>query len=320
MITKDVKPYGAGEMCYVDIKSPYGKPGDLRVTRPEPFILPTDKPVAIQLSGGRTSGMLLKHLLDANPDWREDWHILFQNTGREMPETLDFIQQMSQNWGANVTWLEYTTDNAELFQIVGHNSADRSGKPFEQLIEKKKMLPNVVMRFCTEEMKIRTAKRYLQSLGYEYWYTVVGFRADETSRVSGLEKRRRERETPLTPLYHAGITKQMVSDWWKNQPFNLNLPDNGGKTPLGNCDGCFLKSEKNLASLCRTHPDRAEWWAEQETKVKKAGTADSAGTFNKDTSWRELIEFVRNQPDFIHDLDDEESPFCTTSYGGCAEY
>lgn len=284
------------------------------------FVLPTDRPVAIQLSGGRTSGMLLKHIIDANPKWNPEWHILFQNTGREMTETLDFVQDMSNHWGAAVTWLEYTTDNDDLFQIVGHNSASRNGKPFDQLIDKRQMLPNVMMRFCTEELKIRTAKRYLMSCGYEAWYTIIGFRADEPKRVFNIGNRKRERETPLTPLYYAGVTRRMVSQWWKKQPFNLKLPDNNGKTPLGNCDGCFLKSEKNLASLCRMHPERAEWWAKQETKIKKAGTTDTADTFHKDTAWADLLRFVKEQPDFIHDLPDDESPLCVTSYGSCTEY
>lgn len=283
------------------------------------FILPKS-PVALQLSGGRTSGKMLRHTLDANPVWHPDWHILFQNTGREMPETLDYVQAMSNNWGCKITWLEYTTDNEAFFQVVGHNSANRDGKPFAQLIEKRRMLPNVMMRFCTEEMKIRTAKRYLLSLGYTAWHTVIGFRADEPKRVFNLNNRKRERETPLTPLYHAGVTKRMVYQWWKEQTFNLKLPDNNGKTPLGNCDGCFLKSEKTLAYLARNYPDRAAWWAAQEQKIKKAGTTDTAGTFHKDTAWQDLIDFVRESPDFIHSLNESESPFCVTNYGSCTEY
>lgn len=284
------------------------------------FILP-DGPVSIQNSGGRTSGMMAKLIWDANRDrWRDDWRFLFQNTGREMPETLDFIQNQTNHFGIPITWLEYTTDNDSFFQVVGHNSANRTGRPFEQLIEKRKMLPNVVMRFCTEEMKVRTAKRYLLSLGFEKWHSVVGFRADEKKRVVRIydPKNKRERETIMTPLYDAGITRRMVSDWWKTQSFNLKLEDVDGNTPLGNCDGCFLKSEKNLAWVARKYPERAQWWKQQEEKLKTV--AGSASTFNKDTSWDDLIRFVREQPDFIHDLSDEESPLCATAYGSCTEY
>lgn len=285
-----------------------------------PFLLP-DGPVAIQNSGGRTSGMLSKLILDANRDrWREDWVFLFQNTGREMPETLDFVQAQANHFGVRTVWLEYTTDNDQFFQVVGHNSANRDGRPFEQLIEKRQMLPNAVMRFCTEEMKIRTAKRYLLSLGWERWHTVVGFRADEPDRVLRINdpENKRERETVLTPLAAAGITRRMVSDWWKEQPFNLRLPDNNGKTPLGNCDGCFLKSEKVLAGIARDYPGRAQWWAKMEERWKTL--AGTAATFHKDTSWKELIEYVIKSPSFIFDLPDEESPLCVSSYGSCTEY
>tara|TARA_R110000796_G_scaffold144294_1_gene261024 strand:+ start:157 stop:1476 length:1320 start_codon:yes stop_codon:yes gene_type:complete len=72
----------------------------------DPYKLP-DGPVAIQFSGGRTSGYMLKKILDrydgALPD---DCHVLFQNTGREMPETLDFVHECQTQWNVPIVWLE----------------------------------------------------------------------------------------------------------------------------------------------------------------------------------------------------------------------
>ncbi len=56
-------------------------------------------PAIISFSGGRTSGMMLRKILDAHggtlpPDVR----VLFANTGKEMLETLDFVRECSDRW------------------------------------------------------------------------------------------------------------------------------------------------------------------------------------------------------------------------------
>ena len=276
------------------------------------FILPKDRAVAIQFSGGRTSGMLLNRIVEANNGLPDNAYVLFQNTGREREETLDFVQCCEQNFGCRIHWLEFNNEYRELFEVVGHNSASRNGEPFQRLIEQKKYLPNVVTRFCTEVLKVRTARRFMVSEGFKKWYVTVGFRADEKKRVDRLAESNRRREIPLCPLYDAGITKRHVSEFWQNMPFNLELTDVSGSTPEGNCDGCFLKSEKSRAWLAKYHPDKAEWWAELERQM--------GSTFDKKVSWRELIDNAQQQRDWIFDLGDEHSPYCTTNYGGCHEY
>ena len=45
----------------------------------------------IAFSGGRTSAYMLHHILEANGGLPERVEVTFQNTGREMPQTLDFV-------------------------------------------------------------------------------------------------------------------------------------------------------------------------------------------------------------------------------------
>ena len=118
--------------------------------------------VQISLSGGRTSAYMLHHILEANGSLPERVQVLFANTGREMPQTIDFVQELASRWGVYVTWLEYDrVDNKVGYKVVNHNSCSMNGEPFEKLVESKQYLPNVMMRFCTEELKVRTMKRYL---------------------------------------------------------------------------------------------------------------------------------------------------------------
>lgn len=75
-----------------------------------PYLLPAGN-VQIAFNGGRTSGYLLRQILDANGGLPDDELVLttFQNTGREMPETLDFVAEVGSRWGVPIAWLEYQT-------------------------------------------------------------------------------------------------------------------------------------------------------------------------------------------------------------------
>ncbi|MDR9395766.1 MAG: phosphoadenosine phosphosulfate reductase family protein [Roseovarius sp.] len=276
-----------------------------------PYLLP-DGNVQIAFSGGRTSAYMLHQILEANGDLPEGVVVTFQNTGREMPETLDFVAECGERWGVPIVWLEYLPHDPG-FEVVGHNSASRNGEPFEALIEKRKFLPNQQARFCTTELKIRTAKKYLRSLGWDYWTNCVGIRGDEGSRLKEEGVRHGDRWTIWQPLAHAGVTKHHVALFWRQQSFDLRLPNMRGSTPLGNCDGCFLKSEANIAALAREYPERAAWWERMEARASEL-TSGSGGTFSKRYSRADLRDFVARQGDWIFD---DEDALCQADDGEC---
>ncbi|MBL9048478.1 MAG: phosphoadenosine phosphosulfate reductase family protein [Tabrizicola sp.] len=232
---------------------------------PSPYLLP-EGCVQIAFSGGRTSAYMLRQILDANGGIPDRAVVTFQNTGREMPQTLDFVQEVGERWGVPMVWLEYRP-TAPWFEIVSHNSASRDGEPFDALIDKKKYLPNQQTRFCTIELKIRTAKRYLVSLGWKHWTNATGIRADEPHRLN--KPNPKDRWTTWNPLAEAGVGRHHVTAFWEAQPFDLRLPNVGGNCWLGNCDGCFLKSEAHVAAFARDFPARAAWWERMEAKIRQ---------------------------------------------------
>lgn len=274
----------------------------------EHFVLPPGK-VQISFSGGRTSAFMLYQILEANGGIPEErCEVIFCNTGREMPQTLDFVAEAGRRWGVAITWLEWRPAKP-LFEVVGYQGASRNGEPFETLIEKRRYLPNQAQRFCTEELKVLTAKRYLRSLGWDRWTNCIGIRADEAHRAGGGKQDRWERWHPLVA---AGVTKRVVSEFWRRQPFDLQLPNVNGSCWLGNCDGCFLKSEASLAALIRDFPDRAAWWEQMEAKIPP--TRGRALTFSKRYSRRELREFIERQGDWLFST---EGALCQASDGEC---
>lgn len=261
------------------------------------------EPTCISFSGGRTSAYLLWRVLQSNNGLPDDAIVCFANTGKEEEATLQFIQDCSKNWNVKIYWLEYRANEVG-FEEVDFFTASRNGEPFEQLILKKKYLPNPVTRFCTVEMKIRTIHKFLKSKGWKHnekmdW---VGIRADEQRRAAKISRDR-------TPLVTAGITAKDVGEFWSKQSFDLGLPNVNGKTMHGNCDLCFLKGAGQTLSLIKEKPERAVWWARMETLVQTSDkTFGNGDRFRKDRpSYAEMMKYADKQIDMF---DDDESIAC----------
>ena len=269
-----------------------------------PYTLP-DENVLISFSGGRTSGYMLHEILAANDGLPSRAKVTFANTGREMPATLDFVHECGNRWGVHITWLEYTRRNKKVgFQIVNHNSAARDGEPFKEALEQPKILPNVHRRFCTQELKVKTIKRFLVKEGWKKWTQCIGIRADEKRRIKTSTEKRWDNWYPLND---ANATKQTVMQFWKSQPFDLEIMRGSG-----NCDGCFLKSEATLAAMWREHPGRMQWWADIENwKSKQIG---KKAHFHATRTYEDLGQFVENQADWIFD---DEAFLCQADDGEC---
>ena len=288
---------------------------------PEKFNCPT----LISFSGGRTSGYMLYKIIEAYdgvlPD---DVHVLFANTGKEMPETLDFINDCAVNWNVNVRWLEVDIhDERPIYRTkeVTYETASRNGEPFEELIRRKKMLPNVAQRLCTIIMKIDVMNRFMRLHGYKEWANVVGLRYDEPSRVA---KQRKQNEsgknkwTSLVPLYDNKVMVEDVARFWESNDFDLRLPNHNGKTQAGNCDLCFLKGTKTLIKIIQEKPELADWWIKQEDAIKKMNVGTeyenrtvSTSSFNRTRTYRDLVEMAKLDAKQVELFDDDSrSCFC----------
>ena len=283
---------------------------DSKIT--DPFLI--TGPAVISFSGGRTSAYMLWRILQAHGDTLpDDVLVIFANTGREMPATLDFVQDCAIHWDVPVKWLEYRWEpGGPSAEQVSHNSASRNGEPFATLLRSKKMLPNPVSRFCTIELKIRTIKRYVRSLGWAHWTNVIGLRADEPGRVEKAldpERTKKDRWHNACPLSSAGIEEYHILQFWKKQPFDLRL---AGPWE-GNCDGCFLKSRAAISRMITDHPDRMTWWAAQEQVPRGAGRG---ATFRADReSYTKMTEIVRDQGTLPFDLNEKALPCDMASCG-----
>jgi len=264
----------------------------LGIEQSRPYIIPVHEPAMLSFSGGRSSGFLLANTLEVNGGQPENLHIVFANTGKEMPQTLDFVRDCGLNFNCKIIWLEYRFDfenRRTRFVEVSYEAASRKGEPFEQLIAAKKMLPNVATRFCTEELKIKTMQRYMRSIGHRDYMNIIGLRYDEPSRIAKMRAKNNDKRLrqSFAPLNTAKVSKSMVGDFWRSMSFDLALDNQNGTTPLGNCDMCFLKGKKKLSSIGRDYPELSDWWIAQEKSIQK--TLPASGN-------RENASFIKGLP------------------------
>jgi hypothetical protein len=227
-------------------------------------------------SGGKTSAYMVIHYYQPGD------LVIFCDTGREHPKTYKFINDFEAHENIPIIRLQYEGG-------------------FEGMLSKKKAVPNQFKRFCTVELKIKTCRRYLRSLGIMKYENFVGFRYDEPLRV----KRRKQMWKQVVdkfPLYDDKIDKQIINAFWNTKPYNLEIP-----SILGNCTLCFMKGKNAILSILASYPELAEPWIADE-KLK-------GYTYLKDISIEQLKQIAENNLFKGYDLTQMSPAFdcaCTT--------
>jgi hypothetical protein len=146
-------------------------------------------------------------------------------------------------------------------------------------------------------MKAKTIKRYLKNylkLDISDVEMILGIRADEPNRYYKLKDSNRNGWENVMPLFKDNITKKHIFEFWKKQPFDLNI-----NSHEGNCDLCFLKGSTKKIELLRQNPKVADWWIEMEKNIN--------ATFNKNYSVSELLKMSKEQ---LNLFDNDIECFC----------
>ena len=145
----------------------------------------TGWPLVVQFSGGKTSGLMTKQLVDSG----RKPIVLFENTGRENNETLDFVNECDRRWGWNVVWLEYRHDPTKgfngrghdvghTFAVVNHETAARIGQPgpfdtyLQWMLDRESgTLPYQLacQQMCASVRNTRSLGGAVQSESYDYY-------------------------------------------------------------------------------------------------------------------------------------------------------
>ncbi len=225
------------------------------------------KRLFISFSGGRTSGFMTKRLLETLDFEEWDVLILFANTGAEDERTLRFVKACETWFGRDVLWIEAVPNpvrgKGTGWRVVTYETASRNGEPFRDVISKHG-IPNKAFPHCTRELKERPMLAFLRTIGWKAgtFYTAIGIRADEMDRISASAESRKL----IYPLIKWGTTKTDVLDFWRQQPFDLFLPEH-----RGNCVWCWKKSLRKHLTLLSETPEAYAFPEAMEREFPFAG-------------------------------------------------
>jgi len=240
----------------------------------------------INFSGGRTSAYM------TIMEYKPGDIVLFCDTGREHPKTYKFINDF------------------EAFENIPITRLAHPGG-FEAVLRAESMIPNKWKRKCTIQLKIKTARRYLVSLKIRKYENLIGFRADEQKRVKN-RKKMWITVTDVFPLYDKGIDKQMVNEYWRTKPYQLEIP-----SILGNCDLCFMKGKDALMAIMAHDPSLADKWIadEDNSKLRQEGKKKTGHTYFEGVTIRQLRDIAKNNLFKDYNLEEITPAFdcaCTT--------
>jgi hypothetical protein len=197
--------------------------------------------------------------------------VVFANTGKEHPRTLEYVNNCDRLYGLGVVWVEAVVSpqlgEGTKHKVVTFETAARKGEPFEVVVDKYG-LPNSQYPHCNRELKQAPITSYVRSLGWGAgsYDTAIGIRADEIDRISPKSVRE---VGAVYPLIDWRIRKEHVLEWESGQPVRLGIPEH-----LGNCVACWKKSFRKLATVAREMPEELAFPAYLEARYADHGRGE----------------------------------------------
>jgi hypothetical protein len=261
--------------------------------------IPEKEKILISFSGGKTSAYMAYYLLN---EWQDrhkyEFLTVFANTGKEIEETLEFVNKCDKEFNLNLIWVESVVSKKYgegiKHKIVDFETCSRNGEPFESIISKYG-IPSQGMPFCSDYLKKSPIRSFANSIGWSDYTTAIGIRIDEPKR---LKKKSFKVLYPLAQLKY--MTKQNINAWWDKQSFNLNI-----KSFEGNCDLCWKKSNRTLMTLLDEKPSLADWWLNME---KKYSNFISEGKI-ENHKYEPPFYFLRGQISYLDTIEEAKFPF-----------
>lgn len=260
-----------------------------------------EKRLAISFSGGETSGLMSKLVMESMASEYDEVVCVFANTGQENDETLIFVDQVDKAFGLGVVWVEAVVDpnhgEGTRHRVVDFVSADRGGAVFESVIDKYG-IPNPDYPHCTRELKGNPIRSYLRSIGWPVgsYDTAIGIRLDEIDRLSPTAPQQRL-IYPLVSRFPR--MKSDVNMFWEKQSFRLNL-----KGYEGNCKWCWKKSLRKHLTIISEDPAKYDFPDRMEREKGNCGAGDAKRVFFRSHRSTADLRHMATTTKFIPATDD----------------
>lgn len=213
------------------------------------------------ISGGKDSAALALYMRDKVPEIE----YFFCDTGRELPETYDYLLQLEAVLGKRIIRLNSDRDFDHWLHVYGG------------------ALPSPQMRWCTKNLKIKPLEAWI---GDQPTYSYVGIRADEDR--SGYVSTK-PNITAIFPFKNDGLGKADILRILDEA--GVGLPDYYRWRTRSGCFFCFFQRKYEWVRLAEEHPDLFEQAVAYEEKVNYEDKAMKGRKFTwaQGESLRELI-------------------------------
>jgi len=212
------------------------------------------------LSGGRTSSYLAVHY----PADYNVFALVCIEDADCTPKDKNLVQMVSDKIGRE--FIATAEDDAtlrlmfNLEQMIGREITWVAGITFDELIRKRKALPNQQWRFCTTEMKMKPIYKWWRQNINKVVEMRIGFRYDESERADRFTTHwfKKQWRVGSFPLIDNKINHFTVRQWAETT--NLVFPLDS------NCVGCFWKQPPQLRKNWDDNPAKMQWFSGKELK------------------------------------------------------
>ena len=195
------------------------------------------------LSGGKDSAALAIYIKDRYPSIHEKVEYFFSDTGAELQEVYDFLDQLEAYLGKEIIRLS-------------------SGKDFDHWLKvHNEYLPSAQQRWCTRIMKIKPFEAFV---GDDLVVSYIGIRADENREGYISQK---ETIKAVFPFIEDGLVRNDVFQILED---SVGIPEYYKWRSRSGCYFCFFQRQDEWLGLKRNHPELFEKAKayEQKTRTK----------------------------------------------------
>ena len=244
------------------------------------------------LSGGKTSSYLAYH-------YPADYNLFSLvciddiNSANKDKKLIQQVNDKLQKYCSNKPEFIATAEDdktikviLDLEQLIGQEIIWLRGDSFE-IVNKKhgKTVPNMAMRYCTTDMKIKPIAEWVyNNIGktecgdFQPVFSNIGIRYDEEHRAKIGDERKLNTKIVIGkrgsqnkwkdfhwgianyPLVNNKIHHYQIRKFWETK--NLIFPEDS------NCVGCFWKDVQQLRKNWDNNNSKMQWFADQESNSK----------------------------------------------------
>jgi hypothetical protein len=236
------------------------------------------KYLLVNVSGGRSSAMMARHIQTSEKYKDYQKLFVFCNTGLERPETIQFLKDQIKYWELPLYLIEgvYSLKKGVgvKSKLVDFDTMDMEGKTFSQAIEQVNKndfsgVPNEASPYCSDYLKKRVAHHFAKNVfGTTKYISAIGFRREDMpKRVTWKEVKLNKKEIfPLLTDFGNAVDQFSLNIFFRKEQFKLKI-----HSRIGNCVYCQKKSDRNLIEaiqfdLLNQDFRYIDWYRKEEQK------------------------------------------------------